>query len=300
VTFGDFKRSRTNTPRTTRSVNVVCVWALVSWIFCETLPAQQRPLKTEDTDLLELGRIRLEFGVEFLQGQRYSLSGLEGALTRVGVASLRFGVGEYADFEVSGVVQDFLSVSRRYPPIIPPDFAGNATSDVGDLVLATRLRFAREGNRRPALGLKFAVQLPNASNEKGLGTDETNFFSSLLLSKRVGRVQLLGNLGLAILGSAVTPGAQADLLTYGLAFVTPVHRRVSVFAEVHGRQGPDRVGNESQSQIRLGAQFFAAGLQWDLAAIAGLKQFDADSGVAVGATYEFQGFHKKRSPRTIK
>ncbi len=176
MTFGDFKRSRTYTSRRTRPVTAVCVWALVSWIFCESLPAQQRSLKTEDTDLLELGRIRLEFGVEFLQGQRYSLSGLEGDLTRVGVASLRFGVGEYADFEVSGVVQDFLSVSRRYPPVIAPDFAGNATSDVGDLILATRLRFAREGNRRPALGLKFAVQLPNASNEKRPGNGRNQFF----------------------------------------------------------------------------------------------------------------------------
>ena len=296
----NLQRFRSHPAGTTFSLAIIGVCVLASSVFCGSLPAQQRPLKTDDTDLLELGRIRTEFGVEFLQGQRYSLSGLEGDLTRLGVTSLRFGVGEYADVELSGVVQDFLSVSRRYPPVIPPDFAGNATSDFGDIMLATRLRFAREGSRRPALGFKFAVQLPNASNETGLGTDETNFFSSLLFSKRVGGTQLLGNLGLAILGSAVTPAAQSDLFTYGLAFVTPVHRRVSIFGEIYGRQGPERAGNESQSQIRVGAQFSAGGLLWDLAAIAGLKTFDPDSGLALGVTYEFQGFHKNRSPRTIK
>ena len=40
--------------------------------------AHQRPLKTDDPDIVPTGRVRLEFGVEFLQGQRFSLSGLEG------------------------------------------------------------------------------------------------------------------------------------------------------------------------------------------------------------------------------
>ncbi len=118
--------------------------------------AQQRPLKTDDADIVPTGRVRLEFGVEFLQGQRFSLSGLEGDLTRLGVADVHVGVGEYAEFQISGVVQDFLSVSRRTPAAIEPNFAGDATSDVGDLVLATKLKLMPDWARmRPIFSPAF-------------------------------------------------------------------------------------------------------------------------------------------------
>src|SRR5213592_3695643 len=207
--------------------------------------AQQRPLKTDDADIVPTGRVRLEFGVEFLQGQRFSLSGLEGDLTRLGVADVHVGVGEYAEFQISGVVQDFLSVSRRTPAAIEPNFAGDATSDVGDLVLATKLKLMPERKSHPGVAFKFAVQLPNASNESGLGTDETNFFASLLLDKHFGRSRALANIGLAILGSPVTPNSQTDLMTYGLALIVPVHHRVNLVSEIHGRQGSERLGNEN-------------------------------------------------------
>lgn len=262
--------------------------------------AQPRPLRTDVPDLVPPGNIRLEFGLEFLQKQRYPLSGLEGDLTRLGVASVHLGLGEFAEFQISGVVQDFLSISRRTPAAIPPDFAGNATSDVGDLVLATKLRIAPEKDNRPALAFKFGVELPNASNESGLGTDETNFYAGLLLGKHLGRAQLVANLGLAILGSAVTPNSQADLLTYGIAAVIPLNRSVSLVSEVHGRQGPERLGNESRAQARFGAQIRSGGLMWDLAAVAGLKRFDADTGIVFGVTYEFQAFGRQRQPVRVK
>ncbi len=262
--------------------------------------AQQRPLRTDDAGLVPLGRVRAEFGLEFLQRQRYSLSGLEGDLTRLGVTSVHIGVGELAEFQISGVVQDFLTVSRRSAAVLPPNFAGNATSDVGDFVLATKLRLFTEKERRPALGFKFSVQLPNASNESGLGTDETNFYASLLLAKHLGQFHVLGNIGLAILGSPVTPNSQTDLMTYGLAVIVPIHQKVNLLGEIHGRQGAERLGNENQSQVRLGAQILAGGLRWDLAAIAGLKRLDADTGLAVGVTYEFQAFGKKRPIKTVK
>ncbi len=262
--------------------------------------AQERPLKTDDAGLVPLGRVRAEFGIEFLQGQRYSLSGLEGDLTRLGVTSLHIGVGELAEFQISGVIQDFLSVSRRTPTVTPSNFAGNATSDVGDFALATKLRLMTEKERRPALAFKFAVQLPNASNESGLGTDETNFYASLLLDKRLGHSRILFNIGLAILGSPVTPNSQSDLMTYGLAMMVPIHKRVELVGEIHGRQGTERLGNENQSQVRLGARILAGGLRWDLAAIAGLRRFDADSGLAVGVTYEFQAFRRQRPVKTVK
>lgn len=273
-------------------------WLLFLGAFCcVSLPAlgQQRPLKTDDAELLEIGRIRTELGFEFLQKQQYSLSGLTGDLTRVGVAAVHVGLGEYAEFQISGVFQDFLAVSERssHPPI-PPAFTGNSTSDFGDLILAAKIKLAGEKRARPAFAFKFAVELPNAKHDSGLGTDQTEFYADVLLSKHVGRARLLGSLGLAILGNPVVLGRQADVLTYGAAVLVPVNPRLNVVAEINGRKGPspERLGNEDQSVARLGVQLQAAGVRWDLGGLAGFKRFDADSGVYIGITYAFRAFHK--------
>ncbi len=260
--------------------------------------AQHRPLRTDDAEILETGMVRTEFGVEFLQGQRYSLSGLRGDLMRMGVVAVDVGVGEFAEFQLSGVVQDFLSVKERTVPVVPADFSGNSTSDFGNLALGTKLRLAGEKGPRPAVAFKFAVELPNANQGSGLGTDEMAFYSSLLFKKRLGPSQILGEVGFAILGSPVTAGGQTDPLTYGVAAVLPVHRRVNLVAGISGREGPSgRVGNENKSEARAGIQFATGGLRWDVGGVAGLKRFDPKSGIVVGVTYEFRAF--KRDPRPV-
>jgi hypothetical protein len=277
----------------------------ISLIVCLLWPwaalGQQRPLRTDDAEILDTGRVRIGFGVEFLQGQRYSLSGLQGDLTRLGVSSIQVGVGEYAEFQISGVVQDFLSVSSRTEPVIPHSFAGNSTNDFGDLILGTKLKLAGEKGWRPAIAFKFAVELPNAKHDSGLGTNETEFYSSLLFKKHLGRAQILADLGFAILGSPVLQGRQTDPFTYGVAAVVPVHRSVNLVAEISGRQGPaNRVGNENKSQARAGIQFWTGRIHWDVGGVAGLKHYDPKSGIIVGMTYEFQAFKRNASPVRIK
>lgn len=280
----------------------VSKWAALLIAVCLSVPArgEDRPLKTENPEPLSAGMIRADFGVEFLHRQRYSLSGLEGDLTRFGVTSIRVGVGEYAEFQISGVFRDFLTVSRRDTPVLSYSFVGDTTSDFGDLTLGTKLRLAAEKGARPAIAFKFAVELPNATNESGLGTDQTEFYASTLLSKHLGRAQLLGNVGLAILGSPVQPNSQADLLTYGFGVVMPVRNRLELVGQVYGRQGPVRIGNESFAQVQAGARFRAAGLRWDVSGLAGLEHFNPSSGLIVGVAFEFQAFHKKRSPTTVR
>jgi len=262
--------------------------------------AQQRPLQTDDPEILGVGRVRIDAGIDYLQSYRFPLSGLKGDLTRLGVIGLRVGAGEYAEFQISGVIQDFLSITQRSEPVIPPSFHGNATSDFGDLTLAAKLKLSGERPRKPGLAFKFAVQLPNESNESGLGTDETRFFAALLASKKLARAQWIANLGLAILGSPVIPNTQADKRTYVLAVIIPVHRRLNLVGDATGMKGPQRVGNEDRAQARLGLQFSSGSIRWDVAAVAGLERYDPSSGVSVGFTYEFQAFAKPRRPKTVK
>jgi hypothetical protein len=264
--------------------------------------AQQRPLRTDDAELLPTGRVRTEFGVEFLQGQCYSLPGLCGDLIRLGVASVQIGVGEYAEFKIAGVVQDFLSVSSRTAnPPIASSFTGNSTNDFGDLIFATKLKMAGEKKIRPAISFKLGVELPNAKHDSGLGTNQTEFYSSLLFKKHFGRAQVLGDLGFAILSSPVLQGRQTDPLTYGVGAIVPILRNVNLVAEINGRQGPPRrLGNENKSQARAGIQFWAGKIRWDLGGVAGLTKYDPNSGVVVGATFEFQAFKRSDSPVKIK
>ena len=54
-------------------------------------PAQQRPLITEDVDIIPPGSVRIEAGIDFLQGAKFPASGLTGDLTRVGVLGISIG-----------------------------------------------------------------------------------------------------------------------------------------------------------------------------------------------------------------
>lgn len=260
----------------------------------------ERAIRPETADLLSTGRLKSDFAVEFTHRARYSLSGLEGDLLRFGIIDFRAGMGEYAEFQISGVCRDFLSITKRNPPVIPATISGDTTSDFGDLILGAKLKLISEKGARPAIGFKFAVQLPNASNESGLGADETQFYSSILATQQIGRARVSGNIGFAILGSSVQPNSQSDMLTYAAAILLPVHKRVEIAAEIHGRQGPPRIGNEDLAEARAGVRIRAAGLKWDLAGIAGLRESDPLWGLAIGVSYEFQAFHKKRGPVTIK
>jgi hypothetical protein len=277
---------------------------LLSAILLTAIPLRaqdpERAIRPDSADLIGIGRVRSDFGVEFVHRARYSLSGLEGDLLRFGVIDFRVGAGEYAEFQISGVCRDFLSITDRSAPVIPTTFAGDTTSDFGDLILGTKLKMASERGLLPAIAFKFAVQLPNASNERGLGADETEFFSSFLFTRHVGRASLIGNLGLAILAYPVQVNSQADMLTFGAAVAVPLSDRVEVIGEIHGRQGPARLGNENLAQIRAGARIRAGGLIWDLTGVAGLRDFDPRSGLAIGVRYEFQAFDRKRGPVTVK
>src|SRR4029078_334188 len=82
---------------------------------CSAIPgaAQQRPLLTEDVDIIPPGTIRIEAGIDFMQGAKYTVSGLNGDLTRVGVIGVSVGMGPNVEFQVEGVAQNFLSINSR-------------------------------------------------------------------------------------------------------------------------------------------------------------------------------------------
>jgi hypothetical protein len=257
--------------------------------------AQQRPLLTQDVDLVKPGHVLFEFGFDFLQDQHFPASGLRGDLTSVGVIGINIGLGETAEFQISGTTYDFLSVSERTPSFIVPrlSFNGQSTSDVGDFTLATKMRILLEGKRRPSLGFRVAMQLPNSDQSRGIGLNSTNVFGSFLIGKHFGKLNAFSNVGIGILTAPTALFSQNDVLTYGVAGIYPLTRQISLAAEINGRKSTRKstpLGTEDQAQARLGVQVLAAGFRWDVAAIRGFYRNDPQTGVTFGLTKDIKAF----------
>jgi hypothetical protein len=262
---------------------------------CVVTQAQQRPLLTEDVDIITPGTIRIEAGIDFLQNAKYPVSGIKGDLTRVGVIGVNIGMGPNVEFQIEGVAQNFVSINSRGPSAIPLSLGptANSTNDIGDFTLSAKFKLRNETRRGPSLGFRFGVQLPNSDQGHGIGLNQTNAFGSILVGKkfgRDGRVNTFGNLGLAILTAPTQLFTQNDVVTYGLAGIVRLNKQFSLAAEVNGRAntrpGDGPLGTESQAEARFGVQVRASGLRFDLAGIKGLTSFTHTSGVTVGVTYD--------------
>lgn len=274
---------------------ILCVAVLLLVAFTSAVHAQQRPLLTEDVDIIAPGTVRIEAGLDFLQDARYPVSGITGDLTRVGVIGINFGMGPNVEFQIEGVAQNFVSINSRGPSAIPLNLlpGANSTNDTGDFTLSAKFKLRTETRRGPSLGFRFGVQLPNSSQGTGVGLNQTNAYGQILVGKRFGRdgrLNTFGNLGIAILTAPTQLFSQNDVLTYGLAGIYHINHQFAVAAEVNGRAntrpGNGPLGTESQAEARLGMQIRASGLRFDFAGIKGLTSFTHNSGFTVGVTYD--------------
>lgn len=253
---------------------------------------QQRPLITEDVEIVKPGSVRFDFGFDFLQDKNYMLSGLNGDLSRLGVVNLTIGLAPNVEFETGGVIRNFLSINRQFRPSEVPlrlSVATNSTHDTGDFYLATKIKLRRESGRLPAVGFRFGAELPNSNQTRGIGLNQTNFFATVLAGKSYGRARVYGNLGLGILTAPLDRFTQNDVLLYGLAATYQFNERLTLVGEVNGRYSTRKnapIGTESDGAARFGARIRAAGLLWDVAGIRGLHRNSERSGVTFGVSYE--------------
>ena len=260
--------------------------------------AQQRPLITDDVDTIPEGSFEIGAGVDFLQNAKFPLSGLRGDLTRVGDIRVKVGFAPNVEFQVEGVVQDFLAInSATNPAPIPLTINGNSTNDAGDFVISTKIKLRNETHFLPAVGFKVGFQMPNTSEGRGIGTNQINVFGKFLVQKKFGkkkgqdaRANIFGNLGLAIMTAPLEEFTQNDVLLYGLAGILRVNKRINIASEVNGRlntrSGVAPLGTESIGQFRIGTQIKASGLRFDTAAVFGLTRFSPRSGITFGVTYQ--------------
>jgi hypothetical protein len=257
--------------------------------------AQQRPLITEDVDVLEPGALRVQAGIDFMQDAKFPASGLTGDLTRVGVIGIHVGLSPNVEFSIEGVAQNFLSINTHAAAAFPLQIAPGApsTHDTGDFRLSTKIKLRNETAHSPSLGFRFGMELPNSNQARGIGLNQTNAYGLILVGKkfgRDGRLNTFGNLGLGIYTAPTLLFTQNDMLLYGLAGIFRVNKSVNIASEVNGRantrKGGAPLGTESQSEFRLGVQVRAAGLRFDAAGIKGLAGTSPRTGITFGITYD--------------
>lgn len=279
----------------------VSAGAVVCLLACGavSVAAQQRPLVTEDPEVIGAGLVLLEGGVDVQRGIEYPVSGLTGNLLRLPTLGVSLGIGSIVELQVDGGFYNRLDVTAREPAPLSRqlEFTGDRTTDVEDLVLATKIRLVAEGVSRPAIGLRFATRLPNAGNESGLGLDTLQFDVGALVGKTVRSMRVVGNVGLAIIGDPTRGDQQGDLLTYGFSLARAVRQGVEVVGEINGRYAATYdddtpPGSESRAAMRFGGRITTGTVRLDAGAIIGLTPRDPGIGVTAGLTWVFRAFNQ--------
>ena len=259
--------------------------------------AQQRPLLTDDVDIIPAGAFEISAGVDFFQNAKFPLSGIKGDLTRVGDIRVKTGFAPNVEFQVEGTLQNYVAINSRSVSAVPLNVTGNSTNDFDDFVISAKIKLRNETKLLPAVGFKFGFQLPNSNQGLGIGTNQINVFGKVLLQKKFGsvvgktpRFTALGNLGIQIMTAPIERFTQNDVFLYGLAGIYRLTDHVNLLSEVNGRlstrTGAAPLGTESIGQFRIGTQIKASGLRFDTAAAFGLTKFSPRTGIIFGVTYQ--------------
>jgi hypothetical protein len=272
----------------------LCVVPLV--VFPLAAAAQQRPLVTEDPETVGSGLMLIEGGLDYQRDLFYPVSGLTGHLLRLPTLGVSFGVGSIVEVQIDGGFYNRLTVTSREPAPLSDEllFSGDTSSDVEDLVIGTKIRLVGEAPGRPAIALRFATRLPNASTESGIGLDTTDFFVSGIVGKTVESIRVVGNLGVGVLTDPTRGFRQNDVMTYGLSFARAVKQGVEIVGEVNGRvqmrDNDTPPGTESRSVLRVGGRFTRGTVRLDGAMLVGLTSRDTSVGFTAGLTWVFRAF----------
>jgi len=258
--------------------------------------AQQRPLITEDPETIGAGRLMIEGGLDLAHDYQNPVSGLKGNLLTVPSIGISIGLSSIAELQIDGGLYNRLNITSRNPnaPLASLlTVTGDSTHDVSNAVLATKIRILSETASRPAIGIRFATKLPNASNEKGVDLDTTDVSGSLLIAKTVQSIRVVANLGAGILTNPTSGLGQNDVFLYGLSFARAVTQEAELVGELNGRvstRSSAIPGTETRGILKLGGRYTRGPVRFDTAVLFGTTTLDPTIGLTIGFTYVFNAF----------
>lgn len=241
----------------------------------------------ESALLLESGKAQFDVGIAHFRTQPFPLSGLTGNLTKVGSLRCAIALSRYVEIQTDGTLVNVLSVTKR-------DSAFNSirtthrnpTTDVGDFSVWSKIGILNEYSSGVSLAIRFGVQLPNASNESGLGIDEMNFFSSLLVEKHSAGKWTL-NIGLGILGDPTQFSSQHDVCIYAFEYAVPINNSAFLLVQTAGRIGHNGIGVQRLANGKLGFEKSFGNVGLKLLGVANFSPADNAKGAELSFSYLF-------------
>lgn len=255
------------------------------------------PLQTEMATTLPSGTAEAALGLSYFRDMRWPAFTPAGSLRRQTLLQapqlgFRIGAGDWAEIQATF---EMIYLNEKTAAGENNRHFGN-----GDARLATKVHVVRERAWSPAFGVHFGAKLPNANRADRLGTDDTDFWITVLGSKDLGWLDVHANLGMLLLGNSgstlgdtFNAGGQDDLFTYvlaatskPLALLEESSLQLRVLGEITGWTG-SRYDND-RANGRIGLQLSHGAGTFFLGASAGFVTGNENIGFSAGYVYRFE------------
>ena len=172
-----------------------------------------QPLETETARMLPQGACKIELTGEY----QTSHDGTERAIPLV--------------FEYGLTSRTEITVEPVFATSIRPK-VGTKASGIGDVEVTLTHLFLPEAGSAPAFAVAGEVKLPTAGNRQ-IGTGKTDFTLWGILSKRLGRLDVHGNLGYTVIGKPAGTHLK-NIIDYAIAEEFHVSPQFDVVGEFIG------------------------------------------------------------------
>jgi hypothetical protein len=177
-----------------------------------------RPTVANPADITQYGVLELEYGFDRFwpdaNTHQTSLGGL-----------LKFAV--LCDVELRWTTTSFLSQT---------DLSGTHRT-FGDNWLGPQVRVYRQTKHVPTLAFSYAVKIPSASTDDGLGSGHVDHALTFLASKDIRKIHFDFNATESLIGRAAGFDKNQQL---NLAFSLPIHGPLQFTGEFYGQTEPNR------------------------------------------------------------
>jgi len=238
-----------------------------------------RPTVANPADITQYGVLELEYGWDRQWPEEGRQQASVGGL-------LKFGM--LCDVELRWNTTSFLSQT---------DASGTHRS-FGDNWLGPQIRVYRQTKRVPTLAFGYAVKIPSASTEDGLGTGNVDHAFTLLASKDIARFHFDFNVTQFLVGRPNTSGFDKNQ-QLNLAFSHVIRRRLQFTGEFYGETQLNQATPGFASSLWALTYTVVPRLVIDGGFEAGLTSGGPHRHAFVGATYSignlYPGWRRKRS-----
>lgn len=271
------------------AVGIACTPASAQWIgkqtgcYADSITANpNRPTVTNPADITQYGVLELEYGWDRIWPQaEVHQTTLEGLL--------KFGL--LCDVELRWTTTSFISQT-----------VGGATEKgFGDNWLGPQIRIYRQTKSVPTLSFSYAVKIPSADANNGLGTGRVDHSLTFLASKDLGHVHFDFNATQFWLGQQNATGFDRNN-QLNLAFSFPIHGPLLFTGELYGDTEVNRESPAYASSLWALTYTVRPRLVIDSGFEAGLTAGGPHRHVFVGVTYSIGNLYpgwRRKHPTTI-